>query len=1427
MITADPQRRASRIEEILDVLRREADPKDRDLLLSFARVVVSETPDRVLFGRGADVMAARAADQFRFFAREIPPAFQLYRGLPGVHVAVHDAEEPREHPPPGRRQLRRRMSAVQTHTLDAPFIFESLKNYFRKAGVRVFSAIHPILSVRRQWERVVDVEGPGGEGTQELLCDFRIEQLESRERQRHVEHEVFSVLKSLFTAVEDFPEMMELVADLARRIRPRRRADVGPPRDFLEWLNAGNYIFMGVARYRFSADGRPHRIEDSNLGVFTDPDLVPVVFPGLLEEVEEHLHPAPDDERVVDIDYCNNASAIYHLEPIDDIVIREWDESGAPKQATLLLGRFSKSAFTQKAGDIPLIREKRAWLEAHSGAAPKSYIQREMRAVMNRFPTRELFYATPPELKQLIDRIVHMSGDEELAVSVRHGAGYVALHVAFSRQRYSYQVEEALRSELEDAFGAISFLRAEDLGAYMLLLFYFDAARLEHEVDESSARGIVQPLLLTWEDRTSAALEDAFGEREGRQLFRRFVTMDTRSGLYRESTPPEEVPADVKIFESIEGRLELIIVPRTPESVLLKVFSPHSLVLTDALRVLTNLGLLVTEDLRIPVTLPEGRKCILYRFEVEAAPERIARLAAEPEMFLDALRALDELRATDGSLNSFVLIAGLSWREIEALRTLRNHLLQIRPHFGPETVNGVLLRNTRAAVALFRSFSARFEPERDEGREDAMKAAASEFEAALDEVTSLLDDEVLRAFHDLIGATVRTNFYQRPERPVISIKVDSRRVEAMPSPRPMYEIYVHSPVLEGVHLRGGKVARGGLRWSDRFDDFRTEILGLMKTQMLKNSIIIPVGSKGGFVLKGELPPRPALDAYLADRYREFISGLLDVTDNRAGDRVLHPPEVVRHDDDDPYLVVAADKGTAHLSDVANRVSNQYGLWLGDAFASGGSAGYDHKKVGITARGAWECIRHHFRNLGRDIQREPFTMVGIGDMAGDVFGNGLLRSRTTRLVAAFNHLHVFLDPDPDPEASFQERERLFRMPRSSWRDYDPARISRGGGVFDRAAKSIPLSPEVRKLLGTDAAGASGEEVVRRILTAPVDLLYSGGIGTYVKESGETHADVGDRMNDRVRVDARDIRARVVGEGGNLGFTQKARLEYAAVGGLINTDAIDNSGGVDISDHEVNLKILLEPLVARGAIGHRAERNRILLDMTEEVAELVLADNRAQARALTLDALRSAARYEEFVGWIDEMEGAGILNRADDSIPSRDELLGSPTRERGLPRPLLALLLGHAKIWAFERALESGLPDGELRGPLLSAYFPKGIRELWVSELETHPLRREIVATQAVNLVVNQAGVSFLQRTMRASGRSAGEIIEAYLAAERASRAPELRREVFAAGLTAGEEHDLLLGIEDRLELLTLRRLEGGAEQGEAELEAIRAQLERPV
>jgi glutamate dehydrogenase len=1403
MITSDPGRRAGRLEEIKQILAAQATPEDRDLLLAFAPVVFAEMPDRIALGLPAEALAARIREHFRFVVREMPPDHQLYKGLPGIHVAARNPSDQEARAMGTAEGLPLETTIVETHTMDAPFIFESLKNYFLKAGLRVFSALHPIFAMRRQWERPVWLGGPQEEGNRELYCHFQIERVDSRERLRRIEHEVYSVLKSVFTAVEDYQDMKRLTKEIAGQLRDKREGAgrVEPARAFLDWMLDDNYIFLGAARYRFGPDGEPDRIPESAFGVFTDEALLPVVFPGLLEEVESRLRPGPDDERIVDIDFSNNAQALHHVDPLDNVIVREWRPDGSLGEATVFLGRLAKVAFTQKAADIPLLKQKHDWILEHSGAMKNSHIYRETRALFNRFPKRELFYASAPALKDIIDRIVYMTGDHEIAVHARRGVGYAALYVAFSRFRYSYEVEEDLKQALQDEFGPVTFATSADLGVVSLLIYYFDTAQLEKPLDLDTVGQLTESRITTWEDRVAHALDQAFGEREGRRLLVRYIRQESRSGLYREATPPEEVPDDVRHLENLESRLEVRLLPRSAETATLKLYAIRALALTEALRTLQHLGLTVTEEMRIPLVLPEGRKGFLYRFDVEAPPERIASLVRNEALFTDALRGLDEERATDDPLNGLTLLCGLSWRQVELLRTVRNHLLQVRPHYNVETVNGVLLRNSAVAGALYRSFAARFDPAVQGDRAQAMADAEAAVRKALEAVVSLAEDEVLRAFDNLIRSSLRTNFYQHPPRPVVSVKVDSRKVEGMPSPRPMFEIYVHSRRLEGIHLRGGKVARGGIRWSDRHDDFRTEVLGLMKTQMVKNAIIVPTGSKGGFVLKGDVPARPALDDYLVNRYREFISGLLDITDNIVDGKVIHPPEVILHDSDDPYLVVAADKGTAHLSDTANSVSAQYGFWLGDAFASGGTYGYDHKKVGITARGAWECVKHHFRNLGMDVQKEPFTTSGIGDMAGDVFGNGALQSRAMRLVGAFNHVHIFIDPDPDPAATYAERERLFRLPRSTWRDYNASLISKGGGIFDRSAKAIPLSPEMRRLLDLEGESASGEEVVRRLLMARVDLLYNGGIGTYVKASAEDDADVGDRANDRVRVDGKDVRCRVVAEGGNLGLTQRGRLEYSASGGLLNTDAVDNSGGVDMSDHEVNIKILLDVLVKKGVIKGREERNRILVEMTEEVAQLVLADNENQAQALTLDSMRSRSRYEEFVAVIEDMVGAGVLNRADDAIPTRDELLGSRDRERGLPRPLLAVLLGHTKMYATDMALESEFPDSPAGRHFLEGYFPRRIRESFNPHLDAHTLRREIIATVAVNHLINEAGITFLSRTMASSGRGIGEVLAAYFEAEKTLGAERVREDVRGRRLPAAEEHQALLELEERLEQAT--------------------------
>jgi glutamate dehydrogenase len=1407
MITADPTKRAQLLDEVQRIATDTAPDGDRDLLPAFAEVVLAELPDSVVFRLPPPALAARLGEYFRFIAHTMPPEVQLYRGLPGLHVAVRNADEAEDRAMAGHDGGPHEVTIVETHTPDAPFIFESLTNFFKNEGLRVFSAIHPRITVRRQWERVVHVGAHGEEGSQELFCQFRIERVDRTERMRRLEHQIFSLLKSVFLAVADFTAMKASVHAAGGRVRSRAGDEPSgeAARRLLDWLCDDNFVLLGVMRYVPGADGQLQPQDDSALGAFKDPSLLETVFPGLPADITRNLSPAADDTRIVDIDYCVNGRAIHHLGPLEDIFVREWTADGMLAGMTLAIGRFAKSAFAAKAADIPVLHDKLTHILDGLDVAKNSHAWREARATFNHFPKRELFYARQEDLCTIIEQMVNLVGDDEIAVAVRQGTGYAAVTVAFSDVRYSPSAEAALRSSLQQAFGPILFSEWADLGNKAVIVFYFDAAQLENPIDVETVRVLTRQGVTTWEDQVALELETAYGTIEGRRLFNKYVRSESRSGLYRESTGAAEVPADLERLEALEGRLEMSVLPESAEQVTIKLFAPKPLGLTGTLRTLANLGLPVVEELALPLILPDNRTGFLERLRVQATPKVIGSVVNAPDRLLDALRALHEKRATDDALNGLVTSEGLTWRQVEVLRTLRNHLVQVRPNYNADTITGVMLRNSAAAAALFRLFDARFTPVPDGDRDHAVDQADRALRLALQQVGSLLDDEILRGVENLLLAVVRTNAYQTPERPVVSMKVECAKVAGMVTPRPLFEIYVHSPHLEGIHLRGGRVARGGLRWSDRHDDFRTEVLGLMKTQMVKNSIIVPVGSKGGFVLKGQLPTRPALDQYLIDRYRQFISGLLDITDNIVDGAVVHPPDVVRYDLPDPYLVVAADKGTAHLSDTANSVSAQYGFWLGDAFASGGSNGYDHKVEGITARGAWECVLHHFRNLGQDIQVEPFTMVGIGDMSGDVFGNGTLRSRATRLVAAFNHQHIFVDPDPDLEKSFAERERLFALPRSTWRDYDASLISEGGGIFDRSAKAIPVSPQVKALLGIEADEVTGEEMIRRLLTAKVDLLYNGGIGTYVKASSEDDSEVGDRANDRVRVDASDVQARVIGEGGNLGITQKARIEYWERGGLCNTDAVDNSGGVDMSDHEVNIKILLDILVREKVIASKDDRNVVLQQMTDNVSELVLDDNRNQARAITLDSVRSVVEYDAFVDVLEQMIVNRVFSREDQGVPSRDALLSSAQRRRGLPRPLLAVLLGQAKMHAYDLTLASTFPDSPAGLPLLTRYFPDLMKARYAEAFTKHPLKREIVATVAINHVINHAGITFLPTMAAQSGADYGTIVHAYIEADEALGASRQRDEVLAATHAAEAERRQLLAIEQEVEQAVEARL----------------------
>jgi glutamate dehydrogenase len=1361
MITQDPSARAFRLAEIEDLLKTDAKSGDEALLLSFARAVFNELPDATALEGTARKLADRLTQHFNFFVHEVPEGRQAEQGVPGLHVKARNNGATETRVIAGKA-VSAEVTVVETHTLDAPFIFESLKNYFRKAGLRVISSVHPILSVKRQWGKITSIGPASDEGTKELLCHFRIDKVEDKERLREIEHEVHAVLKAVFVSVGDFAAMSKAVVDLAGSIRDRRgdEARQKSAKEFLEWLLDDNYILQGMAHYKVTPTGALDRKGETGLGVLADPALVNVVFPEMLQEIEVRLLAGPTDDRIIVIDFGNHATAINSVEPVDDIVVREWAEDGSLKGVTLLLGRFSMNGLIERPNDIPLLRQKQDYLLENCGGIKNSHAYRETRAIFNRMPKRELFYTDRISLKQIVDKIVFAAGDEDLFVRVRQGAGYQALYVVFSRLRYSGQMERDLTQRYRDEFGHITFVTSADLGNTSMIVFYFDGEHVTEPINIERAERIAAQETNTWSDRVALEMVRHFGEADGRRSSTAMCAASRAAACTARPLRPSRCLRTSSASSrwataSWPGRFRAPPRRRRSRSSL-----AGPLVLSEIFRTLTNLGLNVTEEVSMPVALPNSRKGHIYQFETQAATKLIGAIAADTTGVIDLLRRIEDGRCTDDALNALILESGLSAREIEVLRCLRNHLLQLRTHYNVETVNQALLRNAPATAAISRYFGARFDPAVVD-RDEAMASRGRDVQSTLEAVVSLQDDEVLRGLFGLVNAALRTNAFQKPERVVISVKFESKNIPLVPSPKPMFEIAVHSRLVQGVHLRGGKVARGGIRWSDRHDDFRREVLGLMKTQMSKNAIIVPVGSKGGFVLKGNPPARPALDAYLIDRYREYVSGLLDVTDNIVDGAVIHPPEVVRYDGDDAYLVVAADKGTAHLSDTANGVSNQYGFWLGDAFASGGSVGYDHKKVGITARGAWECVKHHFANIGHDCQTQPFTTVGIGDMGGDVFGNGMLMSKVTKLLAAFNHAHIFVDPTPDAAASFAERDRLFRMPRSSWRDYNAALISKGGGIFDRGAKAIAITPEMSAAIGLDASvtSMSGEELIKGILRAPVDLLYNGGIGTYVKASHEEHVDVGDRTNDRVRVDASEVRAKIVSEGGNLGFTQKARLELAKNGVLLNTDAIDNSGGVDMSDHEVNIKILMGILLKAGVLKNTEARNVLLAEMTEEVADLCLADNDNQALAVTLDVARSKTALDEYLDCIDELVATGYVSTIDDSIPARD-VLRRDCASTGLFRPLLSVLLSETKRSLFDAVLASSFPDSAEGSALLASYFPVRLQKEYSQHFAAHPLKREIIGTVAVNHIVNTAGIAFVHHATKKSGKDVGAVFAAF-------------------------------------------------------------------
>ena len=898
----------------------------------------------------------------------------------------------------------------------------------------------------------------------------------------------------------------------------------------------------------------------------------------------------------------------------------------------------------------------------------------------------------------------------------------------------------------------------------------FDVRALEASLTEAARR---------WDDRLRDALVEEVGEARGMELFKRWGAAFPQ--VYRELVSARAAVPDVLKIDAMSEQAPLGLSMYRPlganaQTLGLKVYQRDAkVVLSDSLPMLENMGARVHGEDNFRIGSPAARDdapgfISLHDFRLEAASADEIEPEALSRLFEDAFAKVFRGEVENDDFNRLVLRAGLAADEVVVLRAYSKYLRQIGFALSQSMIRSTLAAHPHLARMLVKLFKLRFDPVAHD--DEAAAAQAHAIERALDKVHNLSEDRILRQFLALIQATLRTNYWRTgvghsgapgERRSFLSFKFDSAKVPGLPSPRPFVEIFVYSPRFEGIHLRGGKVARGGLRWSDRLEDFRTEVLGLVKAQMVKNTVIVPVGSKGGFVLK-KAPPPSEREAWLKEGvacYQDYLRALLDLTDNLVAGQVVPPPLVRRLDGDDPYLVVAADKGTATFSDYANGISAEYGHWLGDAFASGGSVGYDHKAMGITARGAWESVKRHFRELGIDTQSTDFTVVGIGDMSGDVFGNGMLLSRHIRLVAAFDHRHVFIDPSPDAAVSFAERERLFKLPRSSWVDYDTQLISEGGGVWSRAEKSIPISPQARAVLGIDAERLAPNELLSAILKAPVDLLYNGGIGTYVKSAQEDHADVGDRANDALRVDGAMLRCKVLGEGGNLGCTQLGRIEAARAGVRLYTDAIDNSAGVDTSDHEVNIKILLGGVMADGEMTEK-QRNTLLPKMTDDVAALVLADNYYQTQAISVSQRQAAEMLDRQARFMRHLERLGRLDRAIEYLPTDKQIAERKARKEGLTTPEFSVLLAYSKMWLSDELVASDLPEDPWVATALHDYFPPLLREKFAAWIPKHPLKREIIVTHVLNRMVNRVGASFVHRLTEISGAKPAQIVRAYLA-----------------------------------------------------------------
>ncbi|MCW2877044.1 MAG: NAD-glutamate dehydrogenase [Sphaerisporangium sp.] len=1314
-------------------------------------------------------------------------------------------------------------SVIEVVTDDMSFLVDTVTMELDRHEIGVHLIVHPQMKVRRDMTGMMlgrEQADLTGQVLVESWMHIEIDRQSDPEVLAGLEKDLRRVLQDVRYSDEDFAKMRALAVRIATDLEaappPLPPGDVADSLELLRWLADGYFTFLGYREYRLEkaddgGDGL-HALPGTGLGILRADKAGSASFAAMSPELRAKAR----EKQLIVITKANSRATVHRPAYLDYIGVKLFSPEGEVIGERRFLGLFTHVAYSESISRIPVLRRKLDEVLDKAGLSADSHDGKDLIEILESYPRAELFQVPADDLVPMALGVLRLRERKRVTLFLRRDdySRYISCLIYLPRDRYTTDVRIRMQDILLQALGGTTLDYSTMIGESPLARLHV-VIRGERgkplggtDVDVPELEARIAATTRSWEDHLAAAITELVPVDEVASLTRRYASAFPEG--YKADFTPRTAVADLRRLERLAG---------APGGIGMDLYEPHdhtesqwrfkvyrigsAVSLSEVLPLLSRMGVEVVDERPYQIGRRGQEPAWIYDFGLRCPPSDAIGHDEFKRLFQAAFAALWRGEIESDGFNALVLGAGLTWEQAQILRVYAKYLRQAGTAFSQRYIEKVLLGNIRLSKLLVRLFEARLDPRRaDDVRDDLSGALHEEVLAALDEVASLDEDRILRAYLEMILATLRTNAFQRVDgkrKPYISIKLESSAISVLPLPRPKYEIFVYSPRVEGVHLRFGKVARGGLRWSDRMEDFRTEVLGLVKAQMVKNTVIVPTGSKGGFVVKN--PPvgggRDELMAEGVACYRQFISGLLDITDNLVDNKVVPPADVVRHDGDDTYLVVAADKGTATFSDIANSVAKDYGFWLGDAFASGGSVGYDHKAMGITARGAWESVAYHFRSMGIDVQTTDFTVVGVGDMSGDVFGNGMLLSQHIKLVAAFDHRHIFVDPSPDPARGFAERSRLFALPRSSWADYDTSLISTGGGVWPRTAKSVPVSPQMRAALGIPdgVSGLTPNDLINAILKAQVDLFWNGGIGTYVKASSESHADVGDKANDSLRVDAAELRCKVIGEGGNLGMTQHARIEFALNGGYVNTDFIDNSAGVDTSDHEVNIKILLDRVVRDGELSDR-QRDQLFLDMTDEVAGLVLRDNKAQnvvlaaARDQAPEMLHIHARY------LRKLERGGLVNRELEALPSDKMLAERRQSGLGLTAPEFSVLLAYTKLVADHELLASDLPDDPYLDSWLVSYFPTALRERFRTAMDSHPLRREIITTCVVNDLVNASGTTFMFRFGEETGASTTDIARAYLVSREVFELPSFWRAVEALDNKVDTATQLAMLLESR-------------------------------